>query len=217
VITLSLEGVEDIQRRLAAAPLSVKRRVVGRLAKEVIKRSKARTRDQMDVDGTSFAPHARGRRRKMLTRLVQNLSVLWSDDKEALIGFRNTVQSQIGAKQQFGFVQTFNPGDRTNDGSRRDLDYYQKPATRRQARALLDAGYKVRQRGGAHRTPTMKWITENLTIARAGMILHALRATRASWQTVLPPRAFLGVAAADIIELTNIMLTEAQAAIEQGQ
>jgi len=52
---------------------------------------------------------------------------------------------------------------------------------------------------------------ENLTIARAGVILRSLRGTKQSWTVTLPARSFLGVTQDEYQELTTLALD----AIEQ--
>lgn len=213
---LTLTGLQDIQAQLLAAPEVVRRRVLVRVANSIVVNSQQRALAQQDVEGRAYTPHARGRRRKMLTRLVRHLKILWAREQEVVIGFANNVHAQIAYKQQIGFVQRFEPGSRDLDGSRRELDYYNQPATRNQARALLALNFKVRVRGRPSYTPSIRWITQNLTIGRAGYLLHLLRGERGAWETRLPPRSFLGVAANEIAQLTAAALEEARTALREA-
>ena len=217
MLDVSVTGQQDLLRMFRAAPPAIQTRLIRTVAKQILAKSKARASAQTDLDGMPYPAHKLGRRRKMLIRLVRRLKILDSTNTEALIGFGNSYESMIAAKQQFGFSQHFTRSSFRNgadDNHARPLNY-NDPATRRQAKALLDAGYKVRRRGGISLRPTIKWITENLTMGRAGLILKILRAAPEEWTTTLPPRSFLGGSVNEMEELTALALSEMQQAVNQ--
>lgn len=74
-------------------------------------------------------------------------------------------------------------------------------ATRAQAKALKDEGFRVFARRinpnapiGKLRKPSMRWVQNNLSQEQAGLILRQMRgAPKESWETVLPARPFTQV------------------------
>jgi len=213
MITAYLGGSAALQAKLASITSSSTRiRIMRSLAKQVRLNAKKHAIAQTDLDGQPFTAHSRRRKRKMLTRLAQRLKVLDVTDSSATIGWGNAWESGIAYRQQFGERRTLtkNSFSQETGGSnapRASTD----PATRTQAKELLKAGYKIRLPNHGQKTPTMRWIMENLTIARAGVILRSLRGTKQSWTVTLPARSFLGVTQDEYQELTTLALD----AIEQ--
>ncbi len=196
MIQIQLRNAAEIARGLGAieAP-GTRNKIFRKLAKLAIKSIKTRTTQQRQPDGQAFAPHAGRRKRKMLTRLIRRLAVVDITREGITIGWRNRVESMIGARHQFGHKQTVHKRDLARQAPLRRND----PATRRQARALIDAGYTIpRANGRGSRRPTVRYIITHLSMGRAGAILRALRGSRDSWTTELPARPFLGLSADDL-------------------
>lgn len=212
MITISLDGVIDLNNKLAVIPSgATRRRILRTIATRVQQNSWKRTQAQSDLAGLPFAPHKRGRRRKMLARLGNRIKVVAATDHDAIVGFANPVESMIAAKQQVGFTETFNKNQFKDSVPANTKD----PATRRQAKALLQAGYKIRRaKGRGYKTPSIAWIVANLNVGKAGVILRVLRGRKDSWKTTLPPRSFLGVPDAELVELTELAIQEITQALE---
>jgi len=220
MITIRLDGSEQIQRQLANAPDEIRKRVLKVVAKRVLKLSQQRTTKQTDLEGNRYKPHAvrlpphKHRVRKMLTRLAKRMRIVSINDQEAVIGWASSFEGMIAAKQQFGYTQTVTAQqNRAQDNS--SPQSLSGPATRQQAKALLDAGFKRRIPKRGYKTPSIKWITQNMSMSQAGLVLRKLRegGNRSAWTTTLPPRSFLGVSAGDMNELISLAVTEAEAAI----
>jgi hypothetical protein len=209
-----LAAIHQVDVNLAHAAPDIRRKLLSSLSKKVIDFSQRHTHTQTDLKGQPYAPHKRGRQRKMLTRLAQRLKITGINENEAVIGFNNAMEGLIGYRQQYGYKQKHTAGEQMSAArfaGRVSLNS-DAPATRRQAKRLLAAGYKVKKAGQAYRTPTIKWIIENLSIKRAGLILRLIRGTAAeSWITELPPRSFLGVTDSEKTALINIALAESTA------
>jgi hypothetical protein len=209
-----LAAIHQVDVNLAHASPDIRRKLLTTLARKVIDYSQGHAEAQTDISGQSYPPHKRGRTRKMLTRLARRLKITSLLDTEAIIGFNNAMEGIIGYRQQYGFKQKHTAGELTGLSpfeGRISLSST-APATRKQAKSLLAAGYKTRKAGQAYRTPTIKWIMENLSIKQAGLILRLIRGTPTdSWITTLPPRSFLGVTEAEKTELINLALVESSA------
>lgn len=196
--TLDVRGHLPLKRQmeLLTMPRQMRRRLLSRTARQVIASGKRRVKTQTDLTGQPFAERKRKRARKMLSRLVRELQVVSNDGTRAKVGWRRMSSARIAAKQQFGDTETVTAASLpqgTPEGRR-------APATRRQAKALREAGFTIKSANGKRRkTPTIKWITENMVIGQAGAALRALRDSQntTSWKTKLPARSFLGATAVE--------------------
>jgi phage gpG-like protein len=206
MIRIDINGQTAAQLRLERAPGNVQRRVVKIVAKKALELSKNRVKNQTDLQGRAWQARKSGQRKKMLVKLGRLLKIVATTDSTAEIGWANRLTATIAGKHQFGSTETFNKSQFRDRQRLSSSD----PATRAQAKALLDAGYKIRRANGrGHKTPTIKWIVANLNVGRAGVILRALRGTKQSWPVVLPPRSFLGVTDAELADLTALAMNEA--------
>ncbi|MFZ2168376.1 MAG: hypothetical protein WAW61_01935 [Methylococcaceae bacterium] len=216
-VTLSeaqMNALQQLDSNIAHATPAIKKEVLATLSPKIITISKGHTEAQTDLKGQPYAPHKRGRQRKMLTRLANRLKIIGMRESEAIIGFNNAVEANIGYKHQYGYRQKHSASELKNPGQFRGRANLggDAPATRKQAKSLIAAGYKVKKAGQAYRTPTIKWIVANMTIKRAGLILRLIRTTDTeSWTTKLPARSFLGATEAEKTELINLALEQSTA------
>lgn len=194
---------------------AAKKRVLRKAGRAVLKHARQRTRSQTDIQGNAFSPHAKGRKRKMLTRLTRakNMNIVELTEQGMILGFKNRFHESIAAKQQFGHSERMS----AQKMAKQNPTPRSGPATRRQAKQLVEQGYKVKRASGrGYRTPSIKWITENMSIGRAGIILRALRGgAKQHWQTELPARSFLGINADNITELNELIEHELQIELEK--
>lgn len=207
---VEVAGLSDVQSTLnGLASDDTKRRILTRLAKEIGNNSKKRVRSQTDLSGTAWTPRKDGKRKKMLVKTGQSIKTVSVSNSEAVIGFSNPVVARIAAKHQYAISQTVTTAQlrRKREVS---AEFAARHATTKQAKALLDAGFKVRKPRGGFKTPTKKWITENLTIQQAGLILADLRGRTPadSWVIPTPKRDFLGITNTELATLADAALTE---------
>lgn len=188
----------------------VRKKILTKAARTLIRSTKDRTNKQIDVEGNQFGPyntktnHTRPRRRKMLVRLMRKLSIVTQDDFSVTIGFRSKRDENIGTIHQYGRVIKFNrrwAKYENQTGITREItlnDRYH--IQRHQAKRLLDAGYKVRRKGKALLTPTIKWLTENIRQGQYRILLKVLEGSEGmdEWETKIPARPFLGITADDL-------------------
>ena len=218
-ITVDVRGALSLQKQLEVLkmPTKVRRRLLSRTAKEVLKDSKKRVRNQVDLNGNPFEARKRKRRRKMLSGLSKRQKVVRNNGTEAKIGFNKSNDARIAAKQQFGHEQTVS----ARSLPRKHLGYYSNAATRNQAKALIEAGYKIPRKGGkGTKKPSQKWIMENLNVGKAGAILRWLRdqdeTAKTSWKVKLPARSFLGASNEDITRYVEKIMTQMKQEIANG-
>lgn len=227
MISVTVEGLLPLKRQLQLLmmPTGTRRRLLYRVAQRVMRDSRKRIRTQTDLQGVAFKPghnpetdthrHKRGRR-KMLTGLARIMRVMRNDSVSATIGFPG-IAGQISAKQQFGFEENITAAQalaqlKKEGGKRSD------PATKRQAKALRDLGF--RPRSGKRRTSN-KDIMTNMTVGQAGTIIRTMRAKQGkppkqSWVTRLPARSFLGATTSEVNEYINLIFDQITQGIRRG-
>ena len=186
-----------------------RRRILRGAGRKVRRDSKARLKEQRDLSGRTWQARSNGRKKRMLSKLGRNIQVHTSTN-DAKVTFGNQRVGQIARAHQDGISQRMTS---SKAAQMYGTPNYDDGATRKQAKALRDAGYKVRKkRGKGWKTPTLKWITENLTIGKAGLVLRILRGNKkgkSSWEIKLAQRSFLGQNQSESKQLTNYMLDEA--------
>ncbi len=223
-ITVDLVGVLPLRRQLELLAMGPnrRRRLLYRVAQRVMKDARARVRKQVDLQGRPYADRWKPRsdRRKMLSRLIKRMAVINNNGTQATIGFRGA--GAIAAKQQLGHRETVTAAQNQAAAQRASgARHYDQPATKKQARALRDAGFKVKAGGRTARKATLSWITQNLTIGQAGFALRRLRewlgeTSKTSWLTVLPARSFLGATDQEITAHINSIFEDMTQELQRG-
>jgi len=189
-------GVKKTLQLLQQTPAK-RKRILGQVGRKVRVASRQRLRQQRDINGRPWAPRKSQSKRKMLRGLSKRMAV-YSDPKKVDITFDNGVVGKIARAQQEGIATGMTAQKMQRIHGEPD---YGAPATRSQAKALRAEGYKIRRANGkGWKNATLKWITENLTIGQAGIILRLMRdkASTSSWVIPLPARSFLGASEKDV-------------------
>jgi len=193
MLTVKTKGFERAQKRIGALRLSRKKRfwVHRQLGRQVRTFSRKRIRLQKDLDGVPFKKRADGKRAKMERGLSRKL-VIYATAEQAKVTWANTKTAKIAYAQQYGIDEDFTASKAKRRYGTPD---YKGPATRKQAKALREAGYTIARGRKGRKTPSLKWMTENLTLGQAGLVLRVLRddAKKQRWKIKLAKRAFLGV------------------------
>jgi len=206
------------QMSLLLMPARKRQRLMARVAKKVIRQSKKRVRDQRDLNGVAFPTRKRKRARKMLSKLVKQLKVVQANGTGATVGFSNPVVGKIAADQQYGKKTVMT----ARGMATRSKESYNLPATRKQAKALIDAGFKVkRAKGKGTKSPGIKHIVSNYSQGQAGATLKKLRIWAGdkpltSWVTQLPARSFLGATATDVQQYVEQIFDDMQQELARG-
>ena len=211
MLSVSVYGIDEAMKNLASLRSNdVRKKILTKAARTLIRSTKDRTKNQIDVDGNPFGPyktktnHTRPRRRKMLVRLLRKLSIVKLDDYSVSIGFKSRRDENIGITHQYGKVIKFNRrwAKYENEsgvvrGTRLD-DLY--TIERYQAKNLLNAGYKIRRKGKALWTPSIKWLTENIKNGQYRILMKVLEGSEGidEWETKIPARPFLGITADEL-------------------
>lgn len=167
-----------------------------RIGRAVCRQAQKNARQQKDINGHNFAPRKRKRkgRRKMLPRLAKRLRGK-NGANHVEVGFGNLLTAQIAHKQQYGTPSETWSVARIRK-VRGQFKHYDDPPTRKQARALIRAGYTIKkQRGKGRKKPTTAWVMENMKQGQIGLIMRELldKRPKRSWEIDNEPRPFLGL------------------------
>lgn len=207
-------------KNLLALSDNKKRDMMRNVGRRVRRERLAEVKQQLNLDGSAYDPRknkdTKGRR-KMFPKLLKKTKVyadseifrIWWPKKEYGIWAR---QHQTGA--QVSYVAT---ASQMKQAAQKRGEDYEGPATRAQAKALLKAGYKRQiasknKKGKArYKSPTIKWITENLSFKKAGLILSILTGKtdkKSIWQVSykLPKREILGAGPSNVALMINEVL-----------
>lgn len=196
-------GQLSVKKRLQlmTLPGPKRRRMLSLMGRKLQRDARRRIRRQQNIDGTSWEARADGSNRKMMRKMGKQMYYKATPDF-AEVSFKGAV-GRIAREQQEGIRETVTA---SMARSRAGQPNYDDDATKKQAKALRDAGYKIRRKGTkGWRKPSLKWTQQNLKQGQAGLIIKLLRdeASKASWQIELPSRSFLGATNNDIREMVN--------------
>ncbi len=200
-------GPRDELALLKLTPLK-RRRVFRSAGRKVRRESRDRLKTQTDLRGKKWQARADGRKKRMLAKVARRVIVKTSTEN-AQVKFTNASTAKIANVHQQGIEQTMTASDMQRIHGTPD---YRAPATRKQAKRLLAAGYKIRRsQGKGFKRPTIKWIVENLSQGKAGFVLRLLEESKPKrrWKLKTPQRSFLGQSQQEQIELKNLLLDEA--------
>lgn len=211
-LTLEVDelALENIQRRLEllALPKGKRKRVLKRTGQEVRKRSRQNIRQQKTVDGQPMAGRKAGKG-KMFRKIGRTLTTK-TYSNSVTVGWKNRLIGMTAYKHHHGVPERFTAKKLEKLHGQPD---YGAPATKRQAKALITAGYRVyvgKKKGKVKtKKPSIRWITENMTQGRAGLMIRELTGdvAKSSWEVKVPARPFLGVSEKEALD---ILATEIQ-------
>lgn len=195
-------------------PATARKRLFRSAGRRYLKSSRDNLRQQKNIDGTPFEKRKYGKS-KLLKNMGKSLKFFPSSHAVTLTWPNKTV-AKLGYRHQFGIDEVMTASRMVKIHGQPD---YQAPATKKQAKALIEAGFTIAgnktKKGKARRKkPSQRWILQNMSLGQAGLIIRILRRTTnppQRWKIPVPARPFLGVtaeAAAQVI--TNELLNDQQ-------
>ncbi|WP_065615919.1 phage virion morphogenesis protein [Pseudomonas moraviensis] len=207
---LDIRGRLGVREQLAllSLPPQLRRRLLNQVTKRVRTMSRKRVREQMNLDGTPFAPRkgdGKGKK-KMEAGLAKLMVVTRVSANEAELGWKNALTRWVATQQHNGVSER-----RTAQQMRR---WNKTPpglaATDKQAKRLRRLGFRVRQAGKKTlNRPSVAWIQQHVNYAKAGLLIRILDDQRRestgaqSWEITLPKRQFIG---AETERDTNVLI-----------
>lgn len=186
-----------LKEKLALLSLDPKtsKRILRAIGKSSRDENKRRIKAQQDPDGHRWQGRKSGNK-KMMKGFTKKLKYQVRNTKFVEVGFP-TRRGYIAYDHQHGIAQPFDVQGRFREGKKKKEPKKTDPATRKQARELRDAGYRMKPEGRQKRgkKPTLKWITENLTVAECYQEITKLenKSPVKKWEVDRPKRELLGV------------------------
>lgn len=172
-----------------------KKRILRAIGKSSRDENKKRIRAQQDPEGNRWKAREKGSK-KMMKGFTKKLKYQVRNTKFVEVGFP-TRRGYVAYEHQHGIAQDFDVQGRFREGKKKKEPKKTDPATRQQARELRDAGYRMQPQGRQKRgkKPTLKWITENFTVAQCYEETVKLqnKSPVKKWQVDRPKRELLGV------------------------
>jgi len=187
-----------VQEQLELLKLDKKarKRVLRALGRYVTTKTKADIRAQRDPDGKPWAKRKKGRR-KMLRGFTKKLKQYQQDDNRTLVVGWPTKRGSValahhtGEAEQSGLQKRFNQAKKAKEPKKTDA------ATREQAKELRALGYRLPPQGRQKRgkKPTLKFITQNMTVAEAAKLISDLENKRPArkWEVDREERRLIGI------------------------
>ena len=197
---LNASDLKKLKRQLhiLALPPRDQTRFVNSVAREIIKDSRQNIRKQRTVSGSAMEPRKNGKR-KLLRKMGKGLVAKKTGKFRREVTWKNGRKAQIAYRHQHGVTQNITAKQQNKTLKSRERN--ERPASRTIAKQLKAEGYKLPVKGkrGKIRLKrvSIKWIMQNMTNARAAMLIHILRGDPSprsrKWKIKLPERPFLGV------------------------
>ncbi|SGY86561.1 phage virion morphogenesis protein [Moritella viscosa] len=185
-----------------------RRRILRGAGRKVRRDTKARLKGQKKgLSGTNWQGRSDGRKKRMLKKLGKGIQV-HTTPNNAKVTFGNQRVGQIARVHQEGITLEKQASESTSSNQQNAKDL----ASRSLAKDLRDSGYKIRKkRGKGWKSPSLKWITENVTKGQGWLVLRILqsRTRKKRWNMALPARSFMGQNSNEQTQLKNYMLDEA--------
>ncbi len=205
-LTYSADQAALISNEMAllAMPAGARKRILKNTGRAIQKASRERIKSQTTLDGSAMAKRKYGKG-KVLKRMGKGLKFDASPNK-VVVTWPNKGVARTAYRHQYGIPETFTPKKLRKIYGKPDYD---QQATRKQAKALLEAGYTIKtpadKKGRSKsRKPTQKWIIENMTQGRAGLLIRVLRNKTSPpkrWEVKVPYRPFMGMSHKDTEQL----------------
>lgn len=194
-IDVNSRDLLNVLDRLALLELPKPRRtwILKELGRAEIRNTQKNIRQQKNSDGTAMARRKNGKRTKMFQRMANGLEPYVLDDSHTLnLTWKNKLTARIAARHSIGQTQKMTAQQMRKRYGQPD---YKANATQPQAKKLREIGFTVRQ-GKKRRSkkPTLKWIQENLSMGKAGLIIRIMtnKPQQSTWDIPLSDRPFLG-------------------------
>ncbi len=185
------------QLELLALPRNKRVRLLKTLGRAQKKKARSRIRSQAGTDGQPFEPRKKKKGGKLLKHIDKGITPYVFDGDRLELKHGNPMTGRIAALHHSGGAEKMTSARMTRIHGGPD---YKSPSTRKQAKALVANGYKVRRaKGKGYRKASVKEAME-LSKGQAAIILQQLRGKpkRRSWQIPVPARPFLGDSPANV-------------------
>ena len=198
------------QMVIRSLPSTSRKRILKNTGRVLLKESRDHIRQQKTLTGKPMVKRKYGRG-KVLKKMGKTIK-FFANAKNVRLTWPNRVVAKLASRHQFGIPEVFNAMRMQKIHGKPD---YQQPASRKQAKALLNAGFRVtpentpkKSRKGKTRKkkPSQKWVIENMKMGQAAFVIRKLRKEERppkTWKVKVPSRPFLGVLGGDASQILS--------------
>ncbi|MCY4641094.1 MAG: hypothetical protein OXC41_00070 [Gammaproteobacteria bacterium] len=196
---------------IRSLPGTSRKRIFKNLGRNLLKASRDHIRQQKTMTGEAMKKRKYGRG-KVLKKMGKNIK-FYASAKNVKLTWPNRMVAKLAYRHQFGVPEVLSASRMVNIHGTPD---YQKPASRKQAKALIKSGFRVSTgetfKSGANkgrakrRKPSQKWVTENMKMGQAALLIRKLKRIEnppKRWTVKIPARPFLGVTGANASEMMS--------------
>ncbi|RQW64027.1 phage virion morphogenesis protein [Vibrio viridaestus] len=180
-----------------------RKRILTSIGKYQTKKTKRDIRAQQTPEGKHWKRRKRGKA-KMMKGLQRKVKYKQQNNNREIVvgwlGFSSFVayRHHYGVKQQSSVrAKLIENKKKKKDGTAHNKN---DPATRIQAKLLRELGYRMppekgSKKGKRGKKPTIKWITQNLTMGKASYQIRKLRERDPAerWDIEVPERRLIGI------------------------
>ncbi len=195
--------------KILAMPKQQRQRFLRKFVMRGRKYTRQRIRQQKGLDGQPLAPKKNGRKGKVLKGMGKGL-VAYADSDKGVLKYKNARTGKIGYMHQMGIGSSMTASQNRKRNGEPD---YKGPATKKQAKALIEEGFKGRKEGGkGYKRVSQKWIVANLTLGQAGVILRHMtdQDYKDRWDIPLEARPYFGITDKEINIIVKEIMTDVQ-------
>jgi phage virion morphogenesis protein len=211
---INIEGKKRVKAMvgLIKANPTKRKNILRKVARKAKTINNQRKRAQKDLDGQPFAKRKKGSA-KMFRKISKYLRHT-ATSEQAKLYFTGNV-GKVAYAHHMGIADNFNvktDGDKDSKNKKEfSTSGLKKPATRAQAKRLVKSGeFRIGKRAtksGKGKIPSIKWVTQNLTIGQAGAIFKTLEIDqKTQWRIERKRRAWLGMNKQDTDQAASIII-----------
>ncbi|MGF1719463.1 phage virion morphogenesis protein [Vibrio kyushuensis] len=171
-------------------------RLLKKLGAAISKQTKKNIRAQKNPDGTAWKKRKKGRKKILLgfTRKVKHFQR--NSNRDLFVGWPSE-RGIVAAQHHRGIAEKSGLSKRKRQAKRDKEPSKDDKATRDQAKQLRDLGFRLEPEGRQKRgrKPTLKWVTEHMTLGEAAKRIQALenKSPARDWQVGRPERQLIGI------------------------
>ncbi|MEZ9233250.1 phage virion morphogenesis protein [Vibrio amylolyticus] len=171
-------------------------RLYRRLGAQLVKKTKANIRAQRNPDGSPWKRRKRGKGKmfKGLQRKVKHRQ--FNNNRDLKVGWFG-FSSFVASRHHYGKGEKHRFTEKIDKDRRDEKIDKNSPASRVQAKNLRELDFRLKPQGNQRRgkKPTLRWVTENMTIGEAAKEIQKLenRQPKSNWQIDRPERQLIGI------------------------
>ncbi|MGR6871181.1 phage virion morphogenesis protein [Pseudomonas sp. HK3] len=208
------DNIKKIEKfkEMMSLPEGKRRTMLRSMGRGVRRTARTNMKNQKNIDGSAYESRKEKSNKKgMFKRLGRGLIVPTETDS-VRVAWASPDVGKVARAHHEGLQETFTAVKAVKQYGR---PHYGDPATKKQIKALLAEGFKVKRKTGKKGktkwvTPTQKWIKENIFLGQAGLILKAMRneTPKKQWSINLAKRTLLGATQEEVYELAEQILSK---------